>query len=259
MRVAYRDVAEAFVEARRQGRAIADYPGEKPQDLVAAYSIQDHALSIWKRTIGGWKVGKINPPDDGRLGANRLIGPVFADEIFEAAFLPVNMPVIRDGFAAAEAEFMLRLSPPAGAGLPGNAEEAKAWVDEIRIGIEIASSPYPGINRDGPCVTISDHGNNAGLILGQSVERHRWDSLDQIEVTLQVDGRTAGTATTATMLDGPFGAVSFLLGNLHQRGIAPEAGWWVSSGAITGVHEVAINSEVEAKFSGIGKVAARIL
>ena len=60
------------------------------------------------------------------------------------------------------------------------------------------------------------------------------------------------------MLDGPFGAVRFLLGNLTQRGIAPEAGWWVSSGAITGVHTVASGDEVTATFADIGTVSAKI-
>lgn len=252
-----REVAQAFVEARRSGQALADYPGERPTDLGAAYQIQDQALSIWGRQIGGWKVGKINPPEDSRLGANRLSGPVFADTIFEASDEPIAMPVFENGFAAAEAEFMLRLVA-LDREAPRSNEEAREWVDEIRIGIEIASSPYPAINADGPCVTVSDHGNNAGLVLGPRVDQQRWGELDRVEVTLEIDGKVAGQATAATMLDGPFGAVRFLLNNLRERGITPQAGWWVSSGAITGVHEVSRGSDVRALFEGVGSVEARI-
>ena len=251
------DVASAFVEARRAGRAIPAFPGEKPVDLAAAYAIQDRALDLWQREIGGWKVGRIGSPEDKTLGADRLVGPVFADEIFRSDGAAVEMPIFEDGFAAAEAEFMLRLAPPANRDVPTTNAAAMEWVDEIRIGIEIASSPYSGINRDGACVTVSDHGNNAGLILGPKVARELWHDLDRIEAAMFVDEALVASATTATMLDGPFGAVRFLLGNLRDRGIVPQPGWWVSSGAITGVHEIAAGSSFEAAFDGIGAVRAR--
>ena len=69
-------------------------------------------------------------------------------------------------------------------------------------------------------------------------------------------GREVGRASTATMLDGPFGAAAFLLRNLSDRGIAPEAGWWVSSGAITGVHEIAPGQRAIARFAGVGQTEA---
>lgn len=252
------EIAKAFVDARKSRRAILAYPGEAPHDLADAYRIQDAALSIWDRAVGGWKVGKINPPDDARLGANRLVGPVFGDSIFDFEGTPVAMPVFEQGFAAAEGEFMLRLAPRDERGLPDSNAAAMEWVDEIRIGIEIASSPYARINRDGPCVTISDHGNNHGLVLGAKVERSDWHRLDDIDVTVEVDGQTVGRATTASMLDGPFGAVRFLLDNLHRRGITPRAGWWISSGAITGVHDVSVGASVTARFAGLGAVSSTI-
>jgi 2-keto-4-pentenoate hydratase len=252
-----RKIANAFVEARRDGEAIADYPGERPADLATAYAIQDCALSLWDEEPGGWKVGRINPPDDTRLGANRLSGPALTSWIVEAGPETPAFSTFHGGFAAAEAEFMLRLAPQTGP-LPTSPAEAMAWIDEIRIGIEIASSPYASINKDGPCVTISDHGNNAGLLLGPAVPKEHWATIDGIEVSLDVNGSTVGRATTATMLDGPFGAARFLIENLAQRGIALKAGWWISSGAITGVHEVSPGDEIVASFKGLGTVRASI-
>lgn len=250
-------IATAFVDARRNGANIAQYPGERPTDLAAAYRIQDLALSIWGRDLGGWKVGRINPPDDARLGANRLAGPVFSDLIFDEGAAVPRFRIFEGGFAAVEAEFMLRLCPQ-DAPLPQDNADAMNWVDEIRIGIEIASSPYPRINDDGPCVTISDHGNNAGLLLGKAVPRNRWPELNDITVSLDIDGVEAGRATAAGMLDGPFGAVRFLLDNLAQRGIPPQAGWWVSSGAITGVHPIGSGQTASAHFEGIGAISASV-
>ena len=255
MTVATREIANALVEARRSGVAIAEYPGDRPQDLATAYEIQDCALSVWNREVGGWKVGKINPPDDARLGANRLVGPAFTDLIFEEGPETKVFSTFAGGFAAAEAEFMLRLKPRSGP-LPRDRVEAMGWVDKICIGIEIASSPYARINIDGPCVTVSDHGNNAGLLLGADVPREMWPTLDDIEVSLDVGGETVGKATTATMLDGPFGAICFLLDNLTKRSITPKAGWWISSGAITGVHQISAGDKVVAHFENLGSVAA---
>lgn len=251
------EIAHAFVDARRQWRSITDYPGPPPLDLAAAYRIQDEALSIWQRPVGGWKVGKINPPASVSLGANRLIGPVFDDAIQHVQAGGNVFRIFGDGFAAVEAEFMLRLAPTGGP-LPRDRDEAMDWIDAVRIGIEIASSPYAGINTDGPCVTVSDHGNNAGLLIGESVERSAWTRLDDMQVSLEIDGREMGSATTASMLDGPFGAVCFLLRNLADRGIEPQPGWWISSGAITGVHEIASGSVATARFAGTGSVTARV-
>ena len=250
--------ARAFVEARKAGRAIATYPGERPLDLVDAYRVQDAAISLWRRAIGGWKVGRINAPDDVRLGANRLAGPIFADTIVDGTADEPVLPVFADGFAAGEAELLLRIRVPRPGSLPRDDAETLEWIEDVRIGLEIASSPYPGINDDGACVTISDHGNNAGLVLGKPVARERWGDLRAIEVETLVGDEVVGRATVATMLDGPLGAVRFLLGNLRERGIRPRDGWWISSGAVTGVHGVRPGDRLSARFIGIGEVSCRI-
>jgi 2-keto-4-pentenoate hydratase len=250
--------ARAFVEARRAGQAITAYPGARPLDLAQAYRVQDLAISLWQREIGGWKVGRINSPEDQRLGANRLAGPIFADTIVDGARGDPVLPVFADGFAAGEAEFLLRLSIPAGRDLPRDDDETLGWIGEVRIGVEIASSPYPGINDDGACVTVSDQGNNAGLVLGDTVPRERWGDLEAIEVETRVGERIVGRANAATMLDGPLGAVRFLLRNLGERGIEPRSGWWVSSGAVTGVHPVRPGDRLSARFEGVGEIGCRI-
>lgn len=251
-------IARSFVEARRSRAVLQEYPGTLPADIASAYRIQDAALALWERPIGGWKVGRIGPPLDAQLGTDRLAGPIFADSIVDAETNLVAMPIFGEGFAAAEAEFMLRLSIPSGSPLPRSPTDAIHWVDQVRIGIEIASSPYPRINADGPCVTISDHGNNAGLALGAQVPRSRWGSLDAVQVALGIDGHVVGRGSTATMLDGPFGALVFLLRNLDERGLRAQSGWWISSGAITGVHEVSMGATVLAKFDDLGSVTATI-
>ncbi|MBT0671739.1 2-keto-4-pentenoate hydratase [Novosphingobium profundi] len=254
-----RHVAQAFVEARRGATGLAAYPGEAPVDMGAAYAIQDIAMALDGREVAGWKVGKINPPDDARLGTNRLAGPIFADTV-----QPVGlgeepaMPVFAQGFAAAEAEFLLHVAAGWNGVLPASNAEVSALLDAVHIGIEIASSPYPGINEDGPPVTASDFGNNHGLLIGPALEGWPNIDFDEIEVRLEIGGDTVGVNTTANMLDGPLGAVRFLLENLKARGIDCPSGTWVSTGAVTGVHPVTVGDTVRAQFAGQGEIRCRI-
>jgi 2-keto-4-pentenoate hydratase len=241
-------IARAFVTARREGSALPDFPGAMPTTLTEAYRVQDAALRLADGRVAGWKVGKIAPPVD---GANRLAGPIFADTIVDQGDTPPVMPMFAEGFGAAEAEYLLRLAAtPDPAKTDYTTEEAIALIDAVHVGIEVASSPFPGINDHGPTATVSDFGNNNGLVIGAAIEGWRDIDLNAWPVTLTINGQEIGRATTATMLDGPFGAARFLLEHLARRGIAAEKGQWISSGAVTGVHRVHPGDRVVAGFDG---------
>ncbi|HQS68112.1 MAG: 2-keto-4-pentenoate hydratase [Novosphingobium sp. 28-62-57] len=253
-------VAKAFVDARHAARALPVYPGIAPHNLAAAYTVQDRAIAIDGRVVAGWKVGRINVPLDSQLGANRLAGPIFADSIVDAAAGDTpHMPVFAGGFAAAEAEMLLHVAPGFQGPVPTDDAGTIAILDDVRVGIEMASSPYPGINTDGPLVTVSDFGNNAGLVRGAAIDG--WQTLDlcAIVVRSEIDGVEVGAATAATMLDGPYGAVRFLLANLMARGFDVSEGLWVSTGAITGVHDIAVGQSFRAIFEGCSEVRCSVV
>lgn len=239
-------VAEAFVSARRDGRALSEYPGQIPETLDHAYAVQDAAIGLRDVAIGGWKVGRINPPQE---GFDRLAGPIFVDRIVQADGAPPAMSIFSGGFGAAESEFLLRIgTAPDPDQKHFTREEAAALIDAIHIGIEVASSPFPRINTLGATVTISDFGNNNGLVVGQAIEGWRELDYEHWPVELRINGRVAGTGTAADMLDGPVGAARFLFESLAVRGIVLQPGQWISSGAVTGVHPVAAGDRIEARF-----------
>ncbi len=248
-------IAECFVAARWAGTALPDYPGQRPGGLAEAYRIQDAALTRHGGAVAGWKVGRINPPVD---ATDRLAGPIFADQVVHGDDGGV-MPVYRGGFAAAEAEFLLRIgTAPEPDRTSFTIADARAMVDAAHIGIEVASSPYPGINADGPFVTISDFGNNNGLVVGAAIENWRETDLNHWPVELRINGDVIGAAIAADMLDGPFGAVCFLAEHLAARGIPLQSGQWVSTGAVTGVHQVLIGDRIEARFDASHRVTCTI-
>lgn len=251
-------IAQAFVEARQAGNALLDYPGALPESLDEAYGIQQRAIGMFGGTIAGWKVGRIPDALVPAFGSNRLAGPIFAGAVVQVSGDEApEMPIFEDGFGAAEAEFLLRLGS-----LPDNFDRVWTnamvadYVDAVHIGIEVASSPFPGINEHGPAVTISDFGNNNGLVIGAKVDANA-GFLDW-PVALTIDGETAGTGTAGDMLDGPYGAVRFLFEQAAAGRLQLAPGQWISTGAVTGVHPVRPGAEVEASFGADMRVRCRI-
>lgn len=246
-------IARAFLAARAEKTPLTLYPGAMPQTMADAYAIQSAAIDFDGRRIGGWKVGRIAPELVERYGGERIAGPIFADEIAPDG---AAMPVYADGFAAAEAEVLLRLGDVSDR--DHDIDSVRDCITEVRTGIEIASSPFPDINRHGPAVTASDYGNNKGLVLGPPIPDWRDRDLITMPVEMTIDGDPVGAATMETMLDGPFGSALFLIRTLRVRGIAIEPGTWVSAGAITGVHEIAVGQRAEALFDGKIRVGCSI-
>jgi 2-keto-4-pentenoate hydratase len=242
-------IADRFLAARRSASALADFPGDFPATLDEAYRIQDEAIIRWNRPIIGWKVGRVLPPLSGRFGTDRLAGPIFSEQ---AAFVDseaATMPVFAAGFAAAEAEFLLRIGSTV---LPEqreySIEEAAAFIDAVHVGIEIASSPLGSINELGPTAVVADFGNNNGLVVGPAVSDWRQSGFETWPVAASIDGELAGSGRAVDFPAGALGSVRFLLELLGSRGIALERGQWISSGAVTGVHEVRPGQTVEAEF-----------
>ncbi|MET0308264.1 MAG: 2-keto-4-pentenoate hydratase [Sphingomonas sp.] len=240
-------IARAFVNARQAGSGLSDYPGALPETLDQAYGIQERAIGLFGGRIAGWKVGRIPDPLVDRFGANRLTGPIFADSVIDSPEGVPEMPIFADGFGAAEAEFLLRIgSLPASFDHAWTNAEVAGFVDAIHVGIEVASSPFPGINDHGPAITVSDFGNNNGLVIGAAVPTNvdflAWP------VTLTIDGEVAGTGTAGEMLDGPFGSVRFLFELAASRQLPLAPGQWISTGAVTGVHQVRPGAAIEARF-----------
>lgn len=232
-------IAHSFVTARTAARPLTDYPGPMPATLDDAYRIQARARALTDAPALGWKLGRIGSPLDAQLGVTRLIGPTY--RVVDGAN-PV-MPVIAGGFAAAEAEFLFRIGS-----LPGLGVDALDHIDAVHVGLEIAGSPFPGINDHGPYVTTSDFGNNVGLVVGPAVADWRDGAFAEWEVACAIDGETIATGRARDVLDGPFQAVRFFFAEAARLGLPLAPGQWISAGAITGVHRVSPTTQVLARF-----------
>jgi 2-keto-4-pentenoate hydratase len=241
-------IAGRFLSARRAAAGLAEYPGYFPATLDEAYAVQDAAIAAWRRPVLGWKVGRINPPLSERFGTDRLAGPIFDSQPGTDGALP-DMPVFAKGFAAGEAEFLLRIgTAPSPDKLSYSLAETADLIDAVHVGIEIASSPLGSINKLGPIAVISDFGNNNGLVVGPEISDWRTSGFEEWTVTTFIDGAEVGSGRASAFPDGAIGAARFLFELMARRGIRLEPGQWISSGAVSGVHDAAPGQKVEARF-----------
>lgn len=253
------EIASRFLSARREAAGLPDYPGDFPETLREAYAVQDEAIAAWDKPILGWKVGRILSPVSERYGADRLSGPIFTVHHAPEGGIGPDMAVFSRGFAAGEAEFLLRIGTPPPLGKTKfTLDEAADLIDAVHVGIEVASSPLATINELGPVAVISDFGNNNGLLVGPAIEDWRSSGFEQWEVTTLIDGKLIGTGRATAFPDGAVGAARFLFELMAERGIELQTGQWISSGAVTGVHDASPGQTVEARFGDTLRLSCKL-
>ena len=254
------DIARHFVEARRAGRSLPDFPGAIPPDLVTAYQVQDLAITRWGDAVAGWKIGYIAPERRDVSGDERLLGPVFARNLWIATDGIVDIPVFSGagGCAAVEAEYVLQLQADAPADkYDWTPEEAAALPTRLFIGVEVASSPLATINVLGPKVVVSDFGNNNGLVLGAEIAD--WTRLDEASLLArtEIDGQVVGMGGASNLPGGLRAAFAFALARSAKRGRSLRKGEWIATGNATGIHDIAVGQHAVVRFEGHGEISCR--
>jgi 2-keto-4-pentenoate hydratase len=252
-------VAARFVRARREARALSDFPGEVPATLAQGYATQDAAIGLWPDHIAGWKVGFIAPERRDGSGEDRVIGPIFAAAVWtDRPGAETEVPVFVDGFAAVEAEYVFRLAHDAPADkTTWTPEEAARLIGSLHIGVETAGSPLASINVLGPTVVASDFGNNAGLILGREIPDWRLQPEHAMTCETWIQSQRVGHGGATSIPGGLLGALAFALGRCARRGLPMRAGMLITTGAATGIHDIRVGERASARFGPWGEIRCR--
>jgi 2-keto-4-pentenoate hydratase len=252
-------VAASLVDARLSSKALAAFPGEVPQDLETAYRCQDVAIGLWPDDVGGWKVGRIPPALEERFGSDRLAGPIFRETIhYSDSDARVDLPVYPGGFAAVEAEFVIVVGCDAPRSkLTWSREEAAGMMADLKIGIEMASSPLKTINDLGPAAIASDFGNNAGLIVGPSITDWRSRDLESMSCEAFIENSSVGKGGAFNLTGGPLRSLQFMLELAARRGRPLRTGDVVASGQTTGIHDILIGQTARISFGDDGEIRCR--
>jgi 2-keto-4-pentenoate hydratase len=250
-------IAPQFVEARLKGVSVPGYPGGVlPQTMADGYAVQDIAIGLWPDELVGWKVGMVPPQHRERLGVDRLAGCIFKTKVWDAGDQPTPFRAIDGGFTAVEAEFIVRLGKDAPADkTEWTPEEAAEYVGELILGVEIAGSPLATINALGPPIVASDFGNNDGQILGPVLENWREIAWEDLPAETFIDGQSVGQGGAFAIPGSPMAALAFLLGHVAARGRPLKKGMLVTTGASTGIHDIAAGQSSRVDFGRFGSVA----
>lgn len=249
------DIARRFTDARKSRQALPDFPGPIPADLAAGYAVQEVAIGLWPDQVAGWKVGRIPAELQAALGAERVMGPVFASNVWTAGARPTPLPMIPGGFAAVEAEYIYRLGEDAPAGRTAwTPEDALQLVEDELVGVEFAASPLATINQLGPRVVASDFGNNAGLILGKSIPNWRVRTDDWPPCEVWIEGELVGRGAPSSLPGGPAAALAYLLGICAARGRPLKRGQLVTTGATSGIHDIEAGQTARIAFADLDEI-----
>lgn len=257
----FESIAGAFRAARLAASPLPAYPADAvPATLTEAYAIQRLAIATWPDRVAGWKVAAIAPQWREAYPGERVYGPVFAKSLYLASDGAVDFPVIRGGYAAAEAEFALRLADdfPVDRAFE-TVEELQPYVAAVHAAIEMAGSPLPTLSALGPGAVVSDFGNNSGLVVGPELVDFFGRQRTDWPVEADVNGAAAGTGSADRIPGGPLAALLILANALVAEGATLRPGDWISTGASTGVHPVAIGGTVHVRFDGKPAIALHIV
>ena len=252
-------VATELVAARREGRSLTRFPGVIPASMAVAYQIQELAMSRWQDSLVGWKIGYISADRRTAGDPDRLVGPIWRQQyhLGEERVSPAEVGIFASGFAAVEAELVIRLSHdlPSHDDADWAAQEVADLEQHLLVGVEVASSPIPDINSLGPTVIAADFGNNNGLVLGSVLAD--WPGGAPVQLACYIDGQLMGEGSAENLPGGIHHGLATALNILASRGQPVRAGMVFATGAITGIHPIGAGQHCRVEVRGGPSVELR--
>jgi 2-keto-4-pentenoate hydratase len=102
---------------------------------------------------------------------------------------------------------------------------------------------------------ISDFGNNWGVVIGATITDWRTRTAG-LDVETFIDGKSVGKGTIA-IPQTPLDAFAFALNKAAHLGRPLRAGAYLSTGMITGVHDIRVGQQSRLVFGEYGEIECR--
>ena len=252
IREAGRRLGEAWLAARPAD----DWPEAlRARSRADAYAIQDAMAAVIGEPVTGWKLGATSPTMRARAGHDgAIIGRVFRSVTFTT---PAELSMVRFPDSRVECEFAFRMRdvvPPRSRPWTG-AELAERAV--LHVAVEIIGNRYPkGAGAFKPTTNdeIADNGAGIGFVFGPAIADWRGHDLRNLHIEIRVDAGDPAENFLGECRCDPIEALVQAAGILGERGIAIEAGQYVSTGAATDPQPVRAGSVVRAQFATLGAI-----
>jgi 2-keto-4-pentenoate hydratase len=249
--------ARALARARTAGALLSDLgPDLTPPTVADGYHIQDRFRAAWQDRLAGWKIGATAAAVQAKFGLTEpFAGPVFARDTFTSPGRPASA---RFPHHCLESEFAFRFDRSLAPRPTRYArDEIVAAIGALVPAIEIVGPRFDSLLFGRAPTAIADCGVNAGFILGAPVAAWRGFDLPGHAVKISVDGVVKGEGSGANVLGDPLVVLDWAVNHLSARGIALEAGQFISTGTTTGIVYIAPGATAVADFGALGSVEVR--
>ena len=252
IREAGRRLAEAWLAAR----ALDAFPDElRARSRAQAYAVQDAMAAAIAEPVTGWKLGATSPTMRARAGHDgAIIGRVFESVTFDT---PAKLSMARFPDSRVECEFAFRMHdailPRARPWTAGELAERAV----LHVAVEIIGNRYPkdaGAFKPATNDEIADNGAGIGFVFGPAVAHWGRHDLRNLRIDIRIDDREPAENFLGECRCDPIEALLQAAGILGERGIAIEAGQYVSTGAATDPQPVRAGSVVRARFGFLGAI-----
>lgn len=251
--------AELLKAARIDNKVIDGIPETfRPNSLDEAYAVQDRFVEILGWDVGGWFCACTNPAIQKILSLNEpYYARLFTDYIFAS---PATLSALDYPPIVLECEFGFRL----GKNLPAQAEphtraEVEAAISEVCPTIEVVAGHLKDWPNQDVWSVIADNGTDGALVHGTGTRDWRGLDLVNMQVTLQVNGKTVRAGTGANVLGDPLKAFVWLANARSRDGGGLKAGDIHNTGTATDIHWIEPGDEVVARFDGLGSVYLKVV
>ncbi len=249
-----RDGVRRILGARTGQEMLRSLPAaQRPKTLAEAYRMQHALIAGWGGALAGWKVGATSKEVQALFGIDTpVFGPVFRDTVVAS---PAGLATDDFPHRLLESEFAFRFHdavPPR----PGGWSRAQVLdaVDAVIPAVEIISPRFERLPVDDIPLLVADFCANGGAVLGQPCLDWRRLDLPRHTVRLWFDDTLCQEGSGALVLGDPLAVLEWFVAALHMQGRGIEAGQFVLTGTMTGLHAPAPGQVAAADFGSLGRV-----
>jgi 2-keto-4-pentenoate hydratase len=246
--------ARSILEARRTGTLLDTLvPNDRLRTLEDGYAVQHVVTAEWPDKIAGWKVGATSKEVQALLGISEPpYGPVFKSDVFQS---PAAISDRRFPHRLLESEFVFRF----GKSIPSRPKpyargEIIDAVDALFPAFEIISPRFTSFTGHPVSHVIADFCANGGAVLGMPCPNWREIDLLSHAVCLSIDGVERQRGNGAVVLNSPLNVLDWFVNVFSQRGYDIEAGQFVMTGTMTGLHAPEASQAARTDFGLLGTV-----
>ena len=242
-----RDAAQHLVDARKNGRPLAEMPtGLAPRSVAQAYAIQDEIISHLG-DAGGWKIA---PRPNG--------GEFLCSPIPKSFYFGQHVRIGPSGLIAPEIEMEIAIR--IGSDLPSkpdqySVEEVMEAVASLHPIFEVLSSRFANRKLADPLSNIADLQSCGAVVVGPACRDWKQVEMSVIPLAMQIDGREVGSVAGGASSHHVFAALTWLANHAVARNGGLRAGQVIITGARVSPVAVTAGAQVTGAAGMLGELA----